>query len=93
MENKTDTYGMRLKQLRKDSGLDQLDLADKSRVAVGTIRNHEQDRGMMTIDHMFAYCQAMGINCDSFKGCTAKEDRRVTPNPSPAKNPSRKKKA
>lgn len=90
MNTEADTYGERLKHLRKDSGLDQIALAEKSGIAVGTIRNHEQDRGMMTIDHMFAYCKAMGIECGSFKNCKGKEDRRVTPNPPP--KPTRKKK-
>ena len=89
MVNTTDTYADRLKALRKASGLDQIQLAEKSGVAVGTIRNHEQGRGMMTVDHMFAYCRAMRIECNSFKGCIAKEDNRVTPNPP---KPARRKK-
>lgn len=82
-----DTYGLRLKSLRKAKGWLQEELAKKSGIAVGTIRNHEQDRGNMTADHLFAYSDALGLACEAFKGCVpAKKDSRTPP----GKKPKRK---
>lgn len=72
-----ETYGQRLQQLRTAKGWSQAHFAMVSGVSIGTLRNHEQDRGVMTVSQMFTYCRALGSPCESFKNCVAgKQDRR-----------------
>jgi transcriptional regulator with XRE-family HTH domain len=56
--------GQKLQHLREEANLTQADLAKKSRVPVGTLRNWEQDRRVPRLDTAAAVARALGVSLD-----------------------------
>lgn len=71
------TYGEILKELREGKGLSQSELARACNVPVRTLQNHEQGKGTISLADMFAYSQALMVECTVFKkGRPAGKDKR-----------------
>lgn len=63
------TFGDRLRELRTNAGLTQSGLAEASGLPLGSIRNYEQGQREPLWDVVFRLADAMGVSCESFKGC------------------------
>jgi len=62
-------FGERLKTLREAAGLSQASLARESGVSVGSVRGYEQGRGLPSFVNAVALAAALGVSCESFRGC------------------------
>jgi transcriptional regulator with XRE-family HTH domain len=81
------TYGEILKELREGKGLSQSELAKACSIPVASLQNHEQGRREINLADMFAYSQALGVECTVFKkGQPAGKDKRQA-RKSPSKRP------
>lgn len=67
------TFGQTLKRLREAAGKSQTDLAKEMKLSPWTLRNHEQDRGVMSAELIFRYCRALGVSCTEFEHCSQKK--------------------
>jgi transcriptional regulator with XRE-family HTH domain len=74
--------GQRLQRLRLAAGLSQSQLAGKSGVPIGTLRNWEQDRRVPLLDTAARVAQALGVTLDLLAGLGPE------PEPPPAAEPS-----
>lgn len=76
------TYGEILKELRESRELSQSELSKASNIPIATLQNHEQGRREINLADMFAYSQAMGVECTVFKkGQPAGKDKRQVRKP------------
>lgn len=60
------TFGERLTQFRKAAGLSQPQLAERSGVPLGTIREYEQNRREPLLSKACKLAAALGMDCDAF---------------------------
>lgn len=67
------TFAERLRQLRKQAGLTQQQLADASGVPLGSIRNYEQAQREPYWDVAFRLSRALGVSVEVFAECVAAE--------------------
>lgn len=79
------TFGETLKKLREASGKSQTELAEELKLSPWTLRNHEQDRRVMSAELVFQYCKALGASCSEF------EDAKAVNKPQPKKNDTKPK--
>jgi transcriptional regulator with XRE-family HTH domain len=63
------TFGVRLKQLRKERDLLQEDLAERSGVSLGSIREYEQERRLPGWEAVVLMCRALGVPVTIFSDC------------------------
>jgi transcriptional regulator with XRE-family HTH domain len=70
-------FGDKLKQLREAAGLTQADLAEKSGVSKGAIRDLEQNpEKSPRFDNVQAICKALGVDCTAFDEAKPAKKRR-----------------
>jgi transcriptional regulator with XRE-family HTH domain len=62
------TFGARLKHLREQAGLTQLQLADKAGMNQYSVAKLEQDQYSPTWPTVQALAKALGLNCLAFEG-------------------------
>ena len=58
------SFGQQLRELRKDAGLSQTELAAQSGTSIDTLRNWEQDRALPKIDAASRLAKALGVSLD-----------------------------
>jgi transcriptional regulator with XRE-family HTH domain len=63
------TFAERLRELRNKAGLTQEQLADKSGVPLGSIRQYEQALREPYWSVVFKLAAALGVSTDVFAGC------------------------
>jgi transcriptional regulator with XRE-family HTH domain len=84
-EEEVETMGQRLSRLRRQAGLSQLELAKKSKVPIGTIRNWEQDRRVPSLDTAARVATALGVTLDEVAGLPGRAEATTrTPAAKPA---------
>jgi transcriptional regulator with XRE-family HTH domain len=59
-------FAGRLRELREAAGLSREQLAERSGLKVGGIRDIEQARRSPAWETVVALCQALGVRCDAF---------------------------
>jgi transcriptional regulator with XRE-family HTH domain len=65
-EIQAEWFAARLKELRQEAGLDQKQLAERSGVSLGSIRDMEQGRTHPTWPRLLGLCKALGVSCEAF---------------------------
>lgn len=82
---KKETFGERLARLRNEAGLSQPQLAKKARMALGSLRQWEQDRRIPLATACADLCRALGISAGllldepfAIKKATTKPVKRAT---------------
>ncbi|MFT3882983.1 MAG: helix-turn-helix transcriptional regulator [Gemmatales bacterium] len=83
------TFGDILKEQRESRGLSQSELAIACHIPVRTLQNHEQGRGEISLADMFAYCQALKINCGVFMKGQPPAEINARPGSQPPSAPGR----
>jgi transcriptional regulator with XRE-family HTH domain len=63
-----ETMGQRFKRLREAAGLTQAELARRTGIPMGTIRNWEQELRIPRFDHAIRAADALGISLDELAG-------------------------
>lgn len=63
------TFGEKLKNLRETAGMTQSQLAEKIKIPIHSIRNHEQDMREPAASLIYAYAKALGVDCRAFSDC------------------------
>jgi transcriptional regulator with XRE-family HTH domain len=71
------TFADRLKELRRQAGLSQAQLAQKSGLSVDAIRDYEYGRREPSLKNGFRLAQALGTDCRAFAAA-------MEPDPPPA---------
>jgi transcriptional regulator with XRE-family HTH domain len=59
-------FGEVLKGLREQAGLTQIQLAEKSKIPIGTIRDYEQNRREPLLSTAARLAGALGVDCTAF---------------------------
>jgi len=77
-ENVTMRFQDVLRNLRQSTGLTQEQLADKSGVAVSSLRCHEQGQRMPSWVSVVKLAKALDVSCDAFADC---DEVRTAPAP------------
>jgi transcriptional regulator with XRE-family HTH domain len=60
------TFADRLRQLREQAGQTQEQLAERSRLPIGSIRNYEQGQREPRWVVVFRLAKALGVSCEAF---------------------------
>ncbi|MEK7391011.1 MAG: helix-turn-helix transcriptional regulator [Fibrobacterota bacterium] len=60
------TWGKKLRQMRKEKGWTQTDLASRTGISQPTIADYEGDRKQPTLPRIQAIAQAFGVGVDAF---------------------------
>jgi transcriptional regulator with XRE-family HTH domain len=63
------TFGQRLKELRERAGLTQAQLAERSGVPLGTIRDYEQVKRSPLLPTAVSLAKALGVSIEVFAAC------------------------
>jgi len=63
------TFGQRLRELREAAGLTQAQLAEKSGVPVGTIRDYEQVKRAPLLTTAIVLAKSLGESLEVFEDC------------------------
>src|SRR4051794_941075 len=69
------TFGERLKELREKAELTQAELAERSGVPIGTIRDYEQVKRDPLLPTAVKLARAVGVSIADFEECAAKDER------------------
>lgn len=67
------TFADRLKDLRRQVGLTQAQLAESSRIPIGSIRNYEQGQREPYWDVAFRLAAALNVSIEAFSVCLPSE--------------------
>ena len=67
-------FGERLRELREKAGMTQAQLADKSGLPIGSIRNYEQGQREPYWQVVFKLAASLGTSCEAFAGCVIHEE-------------------
>jgi len=78
-------FGEILKGLREREGLTQTELAEKSQVPIGTIRDYEQNRREPLFSTAARLAAALGVDCTAFT-----QEPAASPEPRPRGRPKGK---
>ena len=68
------TFGQRLKNLRRDAGLSQSDLSDRIGVSIQSISKWENDNTMPDISQIVPLAAVLGVSTDWLLGVGMNED-------------------
>jgi transcriptional regulator with XRE-family HTH domain len=68
------TFAERLQELREKAGLTQAQLAEKSGLPLGSIRNYEQGQREPYWNVLFKLAGALGVKADAFADCVSKDE-------------------
>lgn len=60
------TWGMKLRELRKEKGWTQTDLASRTGISQPTIADYERDKKQPTFPRIQAIAKAFGVGVDAF---------------------------
>jgi transcriptional regulator with XRE-family HTH domain len=63
------TFAEQLRSLREKAGLTQTQLAEKTGLPLGSVRNYEQGQREPYWDVIFRLAPALGVTCAAFAGC------------------------
>jgi len=80
------TFAEKLKELRAQAGLTQIQLAEASGSSLGAVRDYEQGNRIPLLPAATKLARALGVDCTAFADC---EDVDAEPAP---KKPARRKK-
>jgi transcriptional regulator with XRE-family HTH domain len=75
-------FALRLKELREKADLSQPELAERCRLAVGTIRQFEQGRREPTYATLVKLAEGLGVSLSAFEPA-----KKTEPTPPPASSP------
>ena len=78
-----------LKELQEKAGITQKQLAERSLVSLGSLRNHQQGIRQPSWDVVMRYAKVLGVSADVFATC----DEVIKPKKAAAKKPTAKKPA
>jgi transcriptional regulator with XRE-family HTH domain len=67
------TFGERLRQLRDEAGMTQVDLAEASGLPLGSLRNYEQGQREPYWSVIFKLAEALGVPVEAFRACLSDE--------------------
>jgi transcriptional regulator with XRE-family HTH domain len=79
-----------LRDLRKQAGLTQEELARKAGVPVTSLRGHEQGQRVPSWASIVKLARALGISTDAFSNCDEVQDAEPAPKRTTAKGRKRK---
>jgi transcriptional regulator with XRE-family HTH domain len=70
------SFAERLRELRKQAGVTQAQLAERSGIPLGSIRNYEQGQREPYWNVAFRLATALGVSVEAFADCVAPTEQR-----------------